>query len=267
MSLRALHSAATGMEAGTFSLDTIANNLANAGTNGFKRTTVNFEDLYYEHLRPAGVQDSKSGSLTPVGISVGLGTQIASTVVDHTQGNLKQTNSPTDLAITGEGFFPVTDGNETFYTRDGAFTRNTDGNLVLAKSSQGYLLQPTITFPQDTTEISISADGVIAIKQAGSQLSTELGQIQLVRFVNQEGLLQIGDNLYAETSSSGSPLQGVAATEGRGKIEQSFLEGSNVQPVQELVELIKTQRNFELNSQVVQAADQALQVVSNLRRF
>lgn len=255
------------MEAGMFNLDTIANNMANAGTNGFKRSTVNFEDLYYEHLKIPGVQDQISGSLTPVGIAVGLGTQVSSTVVDFTEGNLKQTNSQTDLAITGEGFFQVTDGNQLYYTRDGAFTTNSDGNLVLARASRGLLLDPAINIPQDTTEISISADGIVAVKQAGSQTTTEIGQIQLARFINPEGLIQVGENLFEETSASGSPLQANAATEGMGKIEQSFLESSNVQPVRELVDLIKTQRNFELNSQVVQAADQSLQVIANLRRF
>ncbi len=266
MSLRALHSAASGMDANAFNLDTIANNLANAGTTAFKRTRADFEDLFYEHLKLPGSEDAQ-GQLTPIGLSVGLGTRVAGTQVDHAQGNLVETGGELDLAIVGNGFFQIDDGTgELLYTRAGTFTLNEQGNIVMASADRGRLLEPAITVPQDTESITITGDGQVQVKQAGSTTPTTF-QIDLANFVNPQGLVQIGENLFAESPASGSALIGTPGIEGRGTLKQGFIEASNVEPVHELVDLIKTQRNFELNSQTVQAADQMLQLIANLRRF
>ncbi len=266
MGLRAMNSAASGMEAYLFNLDSISNNLANAGTTAFKRSRVNFEDVFYEHLKTPGGLDNV-GKPTPVGVSVGLGTRIESTQVDHTQGNMLQTTNPLDLAIVGQGFFQVQDGALTLYTRAGNFTTNANGEMVVASAGKGRLLEPTITIPQNATDVSISDEGIVTAILAGATATTQLGQIQTARFINPEGLLQVGDNMYQETDASGTAQTGIPGLDGRGTLAQSFLETSNVEPVRELVDLIKTQRFFELNSQAVQAADQMLQTVANLRRF
>ena len=266
MSIQALHTAATGMEASQFNLDTIANNLANAGTTAFKRTRVNFEDLFYDQIKLPGAQDLQ-GRLTPIGIAVGLGTRVAGTEVDHSEGNLLDTGQPLDLAIVGNGFFQVQDGTQLLYTRAGSFSLNADGEIVLASADRGRLLEPAITIPNDATAITISGDGSISVLQPGQTTATQVGQIQTVRFINPQGLIQQGENLFAQTDASGNALIGTPGLEGRGLIRQGFLEASNTEPVRELVDLIKTQRNFELNSQVIQAADQLLQLIANLRRF
>ena len=267
MSLRALQSAGTGMQAFEFELDIVANNLANAGTTGFKRERANFEDLFYEQLRLPGAPDG-NGNPVPLGVEVGLGTRVASTERTFTQGNLLETAGQLDVAIGGEGFFIVEDPDgEQMYTRDGAFTRNVDGELVLASADVGRRLVPGITIPPDTLEVSISADGVVSVLQAGQAETQQVGTLQLARFVNPQGLLHRGENLFAQTDASGQPLEGDPGTDGRGVLRQNYLEQSNVEPVRELVGLIKTQRNFELNTQVVQAADSMLEQIANLRRF
>ncbi|MBW3542024.1 MAG: flagellar basal-body rod protein FlgG [Planctomycetes bacterium] len=266
MSLQALNSAATGMEAGQFHLDTIANNLANSGTTAFKRSRANFEDLIYQHIKLPGLLDSQ-GKLTPVGISVGLGTRVQSTAVDHSLGSLLETNGELDIAIVGDGFFQLQDGDEIVYARAGNFSLNADGELVMQSADRGRTLEPAITVPIDAIEVSISQQGIVAVRQPGNPNLTQVGQIQTARFVNPQGLLQLGENLFGATDASGPPLIGNPDEEGRGALRQGFLEASNVEPVRELVDLIKTQRNFELNSQVVQAADQTLQLIANLRRF
>ena len=266
MSLRALYAAGTGMEAFQFNLDVVANNLANAGSTAFKRSRVNFEDLYYERLKTPGAQDSL-GNLTPIGIDVGLGTRVQGTQIDFNLGNVLQTDNQLDLAIMGDGFFQVQDGNQILYTRSGNFTINSDGNVVLASADRGRLLEPPITVPPDAVQVTINSEGYVVAQIAGQQDLAQLGQIETVRFINQNGLLHTGENLFASTQSSGAPLTGTPGTEGRGALRQGFLEQSNVEPVRELVDLIKTQRNFELNTQVVQAADQMLQLTANLRRY
>jgi flagellar basal-body rod protein FlgG len=266
MTIRALYSAATGMEAFEFSLDTTANNLANAGTTAFKRSRVNFEDLFYEHYKLPGAQDLQ-GRMTSTGIALGLGTRVGSTQLDFAEGNLQQTGGELDIAIVGDGFFQVQDGTEILYTRSGTFSRNANGEVVLASADRGRLFEPAITIPSDAIEVSISGDGVVSVLQQGAQQLTQIGQIQTVRFVNPQGLIQRGENLYSQSDASGAPLVGDPGLEGRGLLRQGFLEASNVEPVRELIDLIKTQRNFELNSQVVQAADQMLQLTANLRRY
>ena len=266
MSLRALHAAGTGMEAFQFNLDVIANNLANAGSTAFKRSRVNFEDLYYERLKSPGTQDSL-GNLTPTGIEVGLGTRVSGTESDFAPGNLIQTDGPYDVAIVGDGFYQVQDGSQILYTRAGNFTVNSNGQLVLASADRGRLIEPQITVPPDATSVTINSEGYVSATIAGQTELSQLGQIQTVRFVNPQGLINLGENLFNATEASGQPLVGAPGTEGRGQLRQGFLEQSNVEPVRELVDLIKTQRNFELNTQIVQAADQMLQLVANLRRY
>lgn len=254
------------MYANEFKLDVIANNMANAGTTAFKRSRPNFEDLYYRHLKLPGTRDLQ-GNLTAVGTSVGLGTKVESTQIDFQQGELLATGAPLDVAIVGDGFFTVTDGNQTLYTRAGNFSKNADGTLVMASANTGYYLIPQVTIPNDATEIAISNDGQVSVRVPNQQNLTQLAQLQMVRFVNPQGLLQMGQNCYAATDASGQPLTGNPGTNGLGTMQQGFLELSNVEPVKELVDLISTQRNFELNSQVVQAADQLLQATANLRRY
>ncbi|MCA9069204.1 MAG: flagellar basal-body rod protein FlgG [Planctomycetaceae bacterium] len=266
MSLQALHTAATGMEAYQFKLDNTANNLANAGTTAFKRQRVNFEDLFYQHYKLPGAQDAQ-GNLTPTGVALGLGTRVQSTAVEHTQGSLIETNQQFDVAIEGDGFFQVQDGNETLYTRAGNFTINDQGQLVLQSANKGRLTNPPISIPNTYDRIQITSDGNVNAFIGDQDTPTNLGTITTARFINPQGLIQRGENLYAVSAASGDPSLGTPGEDGRGMLIQGFLEASNVEPVRELVDLIKTQRNFELNSQVLQAADQTLQLVANLRRF
>lgn len=263
MSLRAIHSAASGMESHQFSLDVVANNLANASTTSFKRSRTNFEDLFYQNEKLPGT-DSAAGQ-TGVGTSVGLGTRVASTSLDFSQGSLRDSNGDYDMAIVGRGFFQVDDNGSPAYIRAGNFTRNADGLLVVGSADSGRILQPQIAIPTDATDVSISADGRINVLSAGQ--ITEVGQVNLYRFANNQGLLQKGENLYVETPASGAAVTSVPGQDGLGSIRHRVLEASNVEPVRELVDLIKTQRNFELNSQTIKAADQMLQLISNLRQF
>ena len=266
MSLRALQSAGTGMHAFEFELDVIANNLANAGTTGFKRERANFEDLFYEHLRLPGAPDA-NGNPVPLGVEVGLGARVASTERTFTQGNLLETANQLDVAIGGDGFFAVEDANgETLYTRDGAFTLNAEGDLVLASADVGRRVVPAINIGPDALEVAIAADGTVSVLDADGQ-TQPVGQIELTTFVNPQGLLHAGENLFTVTEASGDPQNGAPGEENRGVLRQNYLEQSNVEPVRELVGLIKTQRNFELNTQVVQAADSMLEQIANLRRF
>lgn len=264
MSLRAIHSAASGMEAHQFGIDTIANNLANASTTAFKRSRGNYEDLFYQHFKVPGAE--AAAGQTGVGVSVGLGTRIQSTSQDFNQGSMLETNGDLDVAIIGEGFFQVDNGGVLSYTRAGNFSMNAEGTLVTESADSGRILQPPITLPIDAQNISIQSDGTVNYRDA-TGATQPAGQIQLHRFPNRGGLLQQGENLYAETLASGAATPGTPGTDGYGQLRHRFLESSNVEPVRELVELIKTQRHFELNSQTIQAADQMLQLISNLRRF
>lgn len=266
MLYRAMNSAASGMDAFIFNLDTIADNLANAGTTGFKRSRTNFEDLYYEYFKPPGTTDNQ-GNILPEGIYTGTGVRVAAVQPDFTQGSLLSTGRQLDVAIAGDGFFQVQQGGQFYYTRNGQFTVNANGAVMIASANAGYLLEPAITVPNDTIEISISPDGVFSVLQAGGTQLQQLGTIQLAKFQNPEGLLKQGDTLYTATDASGTVLLANPGDQGLGTLRQNFLEASNTEPVKELVDLIKTQRNVELNSQVVQASDQLLQLVSNLRRF
>jgi len=267
MTVQALYTAATGMTALETKLDVVANNLANVETTAFKTDRANFEDLFYRHEKFPGAQDS-AGQYTPTGISVGLGTRVASVQSDFSQGSIEQTDRPWDLAIEGQGFFQVMDpSGETLYTRAGTFSKNSNGDLVVGSASTGRLIEPPISIPNDATDIVISPEGLVSVRQVGSQQLAQIGQIELAMFVNPDGLLKLGENLYSETDASGTPTLANPGQDGNGVIRQGSLETSNVQPVHELIDLIKTQRAFELNSQVVQAGDEAMRIVANLKRY
>jgi len=268
MAIVALHSAATGLKALSQQLDVISNNIANANNNGFKSSRTNFEDLMYQYTQPPGTQN-ELGDTRPTGIAVGYGTRVSGTQLDMTQGSAVVTGGPLDVYISGDGFFqvktPAGQGDGLGYTRTGAFFTNDKGELVL-NSSDGYKLDPPITIPPNAQQISIGPDGRVSAVVAGSTTPSVLGQIQLARFANPQGLVQIGGNIFQRSDASGQPVLANPQTEGVGKLQQGALESSNVDPVRELVDLIKTQRTFELNSQTIQAADQMLQQIGNLRR-
>ena len=268
MAISALYSAASGLRALSTQIDVVANNLANAETTAFKRSRVNFEDLMYLMLRQPGTIN-QTGDISPSGTFVGLGTQVDSTQIDLTQGSLEQTNQPLDLAIQGNGFFAVKlldgVGDGIGYTRNGTFYVNKQNELVLALG-EGYRLVPPINIPAGVTDVVIGNDGTISVQPPGQVAKQQVGQIQLTQFVNPQGLKLIGGSIFLPTDSSGPALVSPPGLQGAGQIQQGFLENSNVDPVKELVTLIKTQRAFELNSQSIQTADQALQTITNLRR-
>jgi flagellar basal-body rod protein FlgG len=268
MSVQALYTAATGMNALETKLDVIADNLANVNTTAFKAARCNFEDLYYRQLKLPGTQDALQ-NYTPTGIAIGLGTRVQSTQTDFAQGAFQSTDNPLDLAIDGPGFFVVVDPStgQNVYTRAGNFSINASGQLVVGSAQTGRVVTPAITFQPDTINVSVSAEGNVTAQQSGSTQFALAGTLQLARFINPEGLLKMGENLYSETQSSGPALPGTPGQSGLGTLVSSTLELSNVSPVNELVNLITTQRSFELNSQAVQAGDQIMQLINNLRRF
>ncbi len=269
MAITALHSAASGMRALDEKLNVVANNLANINTNGFKRDRLNFEDLLYNVKREPGILNADQEPI-PNGVLIGSGVRVSGTQRNFEPGAVDQTNRPLDMRIEGQGFFQVRtieDGTQIIaYTRAGNFVQNSVGNLVLA-NGDGAVLEPPITIPSDAIETTISRNGEIRVRQQGSNALNTVGQLELARFVNQEGLKQIGRNLYVETDASGTPVLGQPQADGLGAIDQGSLEMSNVDPVRELIDLITTQRAFELNSQSVQSADETLRIVSTLRRF
>jgi len=268
MSVQTLYTAATGMTSLETKLDVIANNLANVNTTAFKAARCNFEDLFYRQLKLPGAQDA-TGQYAPTGIAVGLGARVQSTQTNFSQGAFNTTNNKFDIAISGKGFLQVIDPatGQFLYTRAGNLSVNSNGNLVIGSASTGRIVQPPVQIPQDTIDISISADGIISVQQPGQSQLSQAGQLQLSMFINPEGLLKLGENMYAETISSGNAQTVTPGQQGAGSIQQGMLEWSNVEPVRELVDLITTPPSFELKSQALQAGDQILQLVSNLRRF
>jgi len=262
--MRALFTAATGMIGQQLNIDTIANNLANVNTTSFKKSRVSFQDLLYETIKPAG-SETTAGATIPEGIQVGHGVRPASIAKLFTQGNMIQTGNPLDLVIEGDGFFQVElpDGTVA-YTRDGSFKRDQNGLVVTA---DGYPLSPSITIPPDYQTIDIRSDGTVSVTIQGQTTGTTVGNLQLVRFVNPAGLdARLGRNLLLETMASGSPVAGEPGLNGIGTIEQGFLENSNVQVVEEILNLIVAQRAYEANSKVIQASDEMLQLANNVRR-
>lgn len=269
MAINALHSAATGLSALSTSLDVSANNLANANTIGFKASRTNFEDLLYLQKAQPGVE-SANGDRRPAGIQVGLGTRVSNTQADFTTGSPLMTGQDFDMMIDGEGFFKVAilpdQGDGFGYTRAGNFFRNVDGELVLGNTN-GPRLDPPISIPEGTTNVSITPEGEVSGVSPGANVPTVFGQVQIATFVNRAGLQSIGSNIYIETVASGPPIEDNPGSGTLGVIMHKFTESSNVDPVTELVTLIKTQRAFEMNSQSIQAADEALQTIGNLSRF
>ncbi|KAA8981989.1 MULTISPECIES: flagellar basal-body rod protein FlgG [Gammaproteobacteria] len=249
----------TGLAAQDKQLSTISNNLANVNTTGFKRDRANFQDLMYQTERQPGGLSSQNTEL-PSGLQLGTGVRVAATSKEHTQGDMKVTDQSLDLAIDGDGFFQVLkpDG-EIAYTRNGEFQLNSEGDIV---TPNGNPLEPNINVPEDATSVTIGRDGTVSAKIANEPEPQQLGQIELADFVNPQGLQAIGSNLYQETAASGDPLIGEAGIDGIGTIEQGMLEGSNVEVVEEMVNMITTQRAYEMNSKVVSSSDQMLQFIT-----
>jgi flagellar basal-body rod protein FlgG len=249
------------MEGQQTKLDAISNNLANVGTNGFKRAGVVFEDLMYQNLRQAGAATGE-GTQLPTGLQLGLGVRAVATTRSFAQGNLTQTGNNYDIAIKGHGFFQVqmADGS-TAYTRDGGFQVDNQGRLV---TNNGEVVQPNITIPVNAQSVSIAADGTVSVLLPGQSTPTSVGQLQTAGFINPAGLAPRGQNLFVETAASGAPQVGSPDSDGLGALAQGYLEGSNVNVVEELVSMIATQRAYELNSKAIQTSDQMLQRLSQL---
>ncbi|MEZ5316938.1 MAG: flagellar basal-body rod protein FlgG [Vicinamibacterales bacterium] len=261
--IRALYTAASGMNAQQTNIDNVAHNLANVNTTGFKKSRVEFEDLVYQEIRAAGSAASASTE-APTGLEVGLGTRAVATSRNFSSGNLRATGGPLDVAIEGNGFFKISlpDGT-TGYSRAGALHLDSQGLIV---SSEGYPLEPQISVPPNTTSLSISKDGIVTATVAGQTAAQQLGTIEIANFANTGGLRPIGGNLFAATTASGEPESGVPGTDGRGTLAQGFVEDSNVSVVEEMVNMIIGQRAYEANSRVVKAADDMLNQVNNLVR-
>ena len=260
MSTFAMHVAKTGLNSQQIKMQVIANNLANVNTTGFKADRTNFESLLYQVLRGAGENTSENTSLAS-GLSVGTGTRLLNTSKIHSQGSLINTGNSLDLSVEGDGFFQVLmpDG-QIGYTRNGAFMRNAEGTVVTAS---GYPLQPEIQIPEGTNEINVSSDGIISVMLAGQSDPQEVGQIALANFVNPQGLQAIGESFQIETAASGAPIEGNPRSAGFGKLSQGFLEGSNVNVVQQLVNMIETQRAYEVSSKSISAVDEMMRFLSN----
>lgn len=259
--IRSLWISKTGLDAMQTKMDVISNNLANVSTNGFKRSNAVFEDLLYQTLRQPGAQSSQQ-STVPTGLQIGTGVRPVATTRLHSQGNLTKTENSLDTAVNGNGFFQITlpDGN-TAYTRDGAFHVDANGQLV---NSNGYAVSPAITIPPNTQSITIGQDGTVTVTQQGSATPVQVGALQLASFINPAGLESMGGNLYLETAASGTPAVNTPGTNGLGTINQGYLETSNVNVVEELVNMIQTQRAYELNSKAIQTSDQMLQRLTQL---
>ena len=259
--IRSLWISKTGMEAQQTQLDTITNNLANVGTNGFKRSHAVFEDLIYQNLRQSGAASSGQTQL-PTGLQVGLGVRAVATSRNFSQGNLQQTTNNLDVAIKGQGFFQIQmpDGT-TAYTRDGSFQRDANGQLV---TNSGFVVQPGITIPAAAQSITIAADGIVSVALPNQTAPQQVGQLQTTTFANPSGLEPLGQNLFAETASSGTPNAAAPGAAGHGSLLQGHVETSNVNVVEELVSMIQTQRAYELSSKAIQTSDQMLQRLGQL---
>ncbi|MEY8879145.1 MAG: flagellar basal-body rod protein FlgG [Leptothrix sp. (in: b-proteobacteria)] len=259
--MRALWISKSGMEAQQTQLDVVSHNLANVGTNGYKRAHAVFEDLMYQTLRQSGAASSDQTQL-PTGLQVGLGVKTVATSRQFSQGNLQQSGNSLDVAIKGNGFFQIQmpDGT-TGYTRDGSFQVSATGQLV---TNNGYAVQPGITIPADAQSVTVGEDGTVSAALPGQAAPQVLGQLQLAGFINPAGLDPRGQNLYAETAASGTPNAGAAGSGGLGTLSQGFVETSNVNVVEELVTMIQTQRAYELNSKAISTSDQMLQKLAQL---
>lgn len=263
--MRALWTAATGMYGQQVNLDVISNNLANVNTTGYKKSRVDFQDLFYQVLQAPGTPVTTGGEIQlPVGQQIGLGVKPAAIGKIFSVEGVQSTENPLDLAISGDGFFQITlpDGT-TAYSRDGSFKLDSNGRIVTA---DGYFLNPELTVPPDALSITVSGEGVVSVIQPGSTTPQVLGQIELARFINPSGLLSYGKNLYLASAASGDPVVGVPGTENYGSIMQGYLEMSNVKVVEEMVKMIIAQRAYETNSKAVRTADDMLAIANNLPR-
>jgi flagellar basal-body rod protein FlgG len=255
----ALWAAKTGLDAQNTRMAVISNNLANTNTTGFKAGRAAFQDLMYQNVRQVGAQSTQNTQYT-TGLTLGTGVRIVATEKDYTQGAVNQTGNTLDVAVSGRGFLQITMPDGTIsYTRDGSFTLDNQGNVV---TSAGYPLQPAINIPSGTQSVTIGNDGVVTITSASNPKGTQVGQIQLADFINEEGLQPIGNNLLVESAASGSPQVGTAGTNGLGTLQQASLETSNVNSVTELVSMIECQRSYEMNSKAISTTDQMLQYLT-----
>lgn len=262
--IRAMGTAASGMKAQQMNIDTIANNLANVNTTGYKRSHAEFQDLLYERVMPGG-QISADGRAVPAKIEVGHGVKLVATNKNYGQGMVVSTNNPLDLMVEGDGFFQLRMPDGTIkYTRDGSFKMDADRNVV---SSQGYMLEPNITIPEDAMEVAIGRGGIVSVRTAGDDANIqEVGQVELARFPNAAGLDARGGNIFSESPASGTPILGNPGLDGIGETASGFLEMSNVETVDELVKMISAQRAYELNSKTITMADEMLQTINRLKR-
>jgi len=263
--MQSLYTAATGMQAQSLNIDTISNNLANVSTNGFKKQRVDFQDLLYLNLKPAGTPTSPE-TRVPVGIQVGEGVKPVDTKRVFSQGSIRNTNNPLDILIEGEDtFFKVVrpDG-EVVYTQDGSFNRDGDGNLV---NADGYFMDPPVQISADASQVRITQDGKIMVTMNGQQQPVQVGQIEVARFVNPAGLEALGHNNFRVTVASGDPIEGIPGSVGFPTLQQGSLELSNVDVVDEMVNLITAQRAYEMNSRVVTTADNMLSTLANMKQF
>ncbi|MEE9554271.1 MAG: flagellar basal-body rod protein FlgG [candidate division Zixibacteria bacterium] len=261
--IKAMRTAASGMYAQQLNVDTIANNLANVNTAGYKKSKVEFQDVLYQRLRAAGSRSS-AGTSVAVGLDVGYGVKPVATQRSFTEGTLSQTGNPLDLSIEGNGFFQIVMPDGTMgYTRDGAFKLSADGQIV---TTDGFFVQPNISLPGDSDQVSFSSDGIVSVRVSGDSEPQEVGQIELAKFVNPAGLEAIGHNLFIETSASGAPLLGNPTLEGFGRINQGYLEMSNVEIVDEMVNMIVAQRAYEINSKAIKTAEEMTEIANNLKR-
>jgi len=252
----ALWAAKTGLDAQQTEMAVISNNLANVNTTGFKEDRAAFEDLLYQNQTQAGADTSQT-TQSPSGMSIGTGVQVVATEKDYSQGSLTHTGNPLDVAVQGQGFFQIQMPDGTLaYTRDGTFQTNAQGQLV---TSSGYLVQPGITIPQGAQSVTIGNDGTVSVTLAGQSAATQIGQLQLANFINPPGLQPIGQNLLVQSAASGAPQTGSPGTNGLGTLTQGQLESSNVNVVEELVNMIQTQRAYEMNSKAISTVDQMLQ--------
>ena len=261
--MRALYTATTGMLGQQLQIDVTSNNISNVNTFGYRKERAEFADLFHQVLQYAGSSTSET-TLSPTGIEVGLGVRPTSVQKIFSQGKFKETENNLDIAITGNGFFQIELPDGTIaYTRDGSFKLDDEGNVV---NSQGYLLVPNITIPDDATQVNIGTDGTVTVVQGNETEVNELGQIETVNFINPAGLHALGDNLYLNTNASGDPIVGTPGLNGFGQLRQGFVETSNVKLVEEMTDLIVGQRAYEANSKSIQTADSMLQIVNQLKR-
>jgi len=261
--MKALYIASSGMTAQERNVEVISNNIANMRTTGFKRQRAEFQDMLYQQYQRAGSSTSDQGTMLPAGLEIGSGVRTVATPRIMSQGQVTLTEKELDVAIRGEGFFMIQlpDGR-TAYTRDGSFERSPEGQLV---NSSGYVLQPGITIPDTAKSIDISPDGIVEAKLANDATPTQLGQIQIARFVNKGGLESLGDNLFAETAASGPAQVGIPNVDGNGDLLHMYLEMANVNSVTEIADLIAAQRAYEMNARVISGADEMMQATTQLR--